>query len=432
MGQTGSKGHATEQLSLACVTCNKPALTFESFVSAGPIHELAATQVSEMCAFLAACEPIQCQWCLNESRGKEAKEVKALEKETRRNEALIRKESLKGERLDNERRKSLLKRVSSFVEGDGVRRTSSGNRVSFNPDVTIHRQPSMSSIMPEPEHLSVIPNSAQAYYQAAATAPPVAVAAAAPFSAPAPPPPPNRSTSAATVPMISGPFARNDPSTMSRSISTSPPIPRPTATPPVPERSAPPPPPPDDIPHNPSYEPYEGSSQPPQQIDPDPYQTQFPVVPVNNSYQTRDEPQSYPPADPVPQSFAEFDPPADYPAQPPPNSYPQPPPNMYPPQGFEAPQVERTESTLERLRRENREAEEHLISLKRQATQQEREHRARRKMETNLAKKRAEAARQQAEMERRATMRESEPPPRDMSNPGPPPRAREAYDTLVY
>jgi hypothetical protein len=48
-------------------------------------------------------------------------------------------------------------------------------------------------------------------------------------------------------------------------------------------------------------------------------------------------------------------------------------------------------------------------------------------MEANLAKKKQEAERQKAEMDRRASMRQSAPPPRDMSNPGPPPRAREKY-----
>lgn len=473
MGQAGSTskgGRVTEKLSLACSICNKPALVFESFVSSGLMHELAAAQVSDMCAFLAeATEPVKCQWCVNKARGEEAKEAKALVKETRRNEALIRKESLKGIRMENERQRSLLKKRQSVVvdEDDGLRRTASGRTVSFSPDVTIHRQPSIASIQPEPDHLSAIP---QSYYQAApatSTSPPIVrtqTPVVAPAAAPAPQPP-ERTASVATVPMISGPFAAAAAAAappaaapLTRSISASPPIPVQSAsTPPPPEWFASAPPSaalPADMTHDASYQipsqpiPDEAMYNPP----PAPGQAQSSTVnlPLDGAIQGYPEyngpppdttPQGYHPSqyaspsfDAAPQGYPQYAVPADAPPQ----SYPP----YDAPTNYAAPAAAAVAmpdhrnhirpDPLEHLRRQEREAEERLANVrarsetqKREWAEQDRIAEETKKMQRSISKKREEAKRQEQEMQRRATLRQNAPPPRDTSNPAPPKKAKE-------
>ena len=447
MGQTGSTsshgGHAIEQLSLACSVCNKPALVFESFVSTGPIHEVAATQVAEMCAFLAdKRDAVKCQWCLNKERGEEVKEAKALEKETKRNEALIRKESLKGMRLENERQRSLLKkkqRESMLIseDGEGVRRSSSGRTVSFNPAVTVHRNPSMTSIQPEPEQLSVVHPSQ--YQAAGAVVPAAAAAAASPSPAPAAAPSPHPSNATPTpsrVPTISGPFAgslppqsTSAPGTLSRSVSMSPPIPMQTggASPlAVLSTSSPPT---ALLPPNMALDPsYQIPSQPPPAPE---------TMARTGSYSPQalhlaahlnpnGAPQEYPqqngpsaggsaaayynttPEDTTPQqSYPQYVPPANYTAAP------------------AAAPLSMPESPLETLRRENEEAGRRLAELRRHASQQQRELAEQRKIERQLAKRREEARQHEEEIERRNTLRRNGPPPRDTSNPAPPKKEKE-------
>ena len=431
MGQTTSTSsngvHTLQQLSVACIVCNKPALVFESFVASGPIHEIATTQVAEMCAFIAdAADAVKCQWCLNKERGEEVKEARALEKETKRNEALIRKESLKGMRLENERQRSLLKkkqRESVLVgeDGEGVRRSGSGRTVSFNPDVTILRNPSMTSIQPEPAQLSRVDPS---LYQAAASA-----AAASPSPAPvadrslqlySPTPTPSR------VPTISGPFAASPPAqntpapaNVSRSVSMSPPIPVQTArTPPTAQL------PPNMI-QDPSYQIPVQQPAPPETIaGPGSYAPQTQYFPAQSNL--NGAPQAYPQPtgpsdggsaaayynapleDTTPQqSYPQYVPPADQAATPAPATASMP------------------ESQLESLRRRNTEAAQRVADLRRQISQQSRDSAEQRKIERQLAKREEEARRHEQEIERRETLRRNVPPPRDTSNPSRPKKEKE-------
>ena len=429
MGQTGStssNGGQTTELSVACSVCNKSALVFESFVASGPIHEIATTQVAEMCAFLAeTTDGVKCQWCLNKERGEEVKEARALEKETKRNEALIRKESLKGMRLENERQRSLLKkreRVSAVVgeDGEGVRRSASGRTVSFHPDVMVHPNPSMTSIQPEPAQLS---RGDPSHYQ---VAPAAAAAGVSPSPAPvddravqlySPTPTPSR------VPTISGPFAASPPAqntpapaNVSRSVSMSPPIPVQTArTPPTAQ-----------LPPNMIQDPsYQIPAPPPETFaGPGSYspQTQYPPAQSNPTGAPQNNPQPAGPSnggsaaayynapleDTTPQqSNSQYFPPAAQPPTPAPTT------------------VSMPESPLERLRRQNEEAAQRVADLRRQRSQQERDWAEQRKIQRQLAKREEEARQHEQEIERRETLRRNVPPPRDTSNPSPPKKEKE-------
>lgn len=119
MGQTPSKhrhpGAPNQELSLGCSICGKPALVFESFLTSGPVQELATQQVSEMCAIISSSsEPIRCQSCSHKWREAMEREARHLEQETARNQALSRQASVRSQR-------SALKRAN----GGSLRRTGS-------------------------------------------------------------------------------------------------------------------------------------------------------------------------------------------------------------------------------------------------------------------------------------------------------------------
>ena len=100
MGASSSKSTGPKQeLNFACGTCGKPALIFESFVSSGPVHELAAHQVSEMCAFLSnAPNSVRCQSCAIKAREALERENRYLAQETARNNELARQASVRSQR----------------------------------------------------------------------------------------------------------------------------------------------------------------------------------------------------------------------------------------------------------------------------------------------------------------------------------------------
>lgn len=181
MGTTPSKprnpGPPRQELSLACGTCGKPALIFESYVTSGPIHELCTTHVSEMCAYLSSSsESVRCQQCAMKQREATEREARHLQQQTELNHQreLERYASLRSQKSaksrvyagslgrNDSRRSNLFTRIKDTLYGEdyltepedtddeGLRRKGSRRSVRFAEEP--RRQASLDSIRPEPPY----------------------------------------------------------------------------------------------------------------------------------------------------------------------------------------------------------------------------------------------------------------------------------------